>query len=106
MFRIGNEGAGLDVGDGVFSDNRPGLHGQRVNAAEITKALAYVMNVIGENEIVAHAIGGFRPAPSNADARVRQIKNFIVFDGYISCIADPDAHAAPVFVAAISEDII
>jgi len=106
MLRVGDVGAGNDVGDGVFSYDGAGLGGQCVDAAEIAEALADVVNAVGENKIVAEGIGHFGPAPADADAGVGEIGNFIVRDGNVVGVADGNADATPVFSAAIRDAVV
>src|SRR4029077_14706662 len=101
MLRVGHEWAGLHVGNGIFSDDRAGLRGQKVNPTEVAKPLADVMNVIRINIIIAQGVGHFRPAPTDTDARVRQVENFVVLDGNVPRITDTNADAAPVFITTV-----
>src|SRR5487761_2113336 len=106
VLRIRHEPTWLDVGNKIFSDDGAGLCGQSVNAAEIAQPPADLMDVVRENKIVTERVRRFRPAPADADAGVGQVENFVVFDGDVARVADADADAAPVLVAAIGDDVV
>ena len=105
---VASEGDACVVGSAIV--NQIAEHGKSpelvAKVGAFVKSLADAVNAVRKNKIVTQRVGHFRPAPADADAGVRQIKNFVVRDGNVARVADADADAAPIFIAAIGDDVI
>lgn len=106
MLWVGNERTGLYVGHGIVCYDGAGLRRKGVDAAEVAQPLANIVDTIGDDRIVTQRIRGFGPSPTDTDAGVGQIENFIVVDLDPTRITDADADAAPIFGAAIGDEIV
>ena len=90
----------------VFGNLPVGLCRQGVNASHIVHILGKMMDVVCINPVVFHAIDGFCPAPAHTNTGIVQMADFIVFDVNIVCISNANAHATPVFVGTVGDQVI
>ena len=102
---FGPTGIDGDVVNGVASKVGVRLEAQGVDATSVGEFLHDVVDVVGDDEVIARGGGGGTPPPAEGDAGVREISEFVAGEAGFGGDPDPDCDGAVVEGADVSNEI-
>ena len=98
---------GVDVVEDVVDDLRAFRRAEGVDAAHVAEhAPADVVDVVEGDAVPLGQAFAVSPAPADGDARVVEVGDFVVGDGVVGAVSDPDADGAGEDPPAAADDVV
>lgn len=96
----------VDVFDYVLKDEGLWLSTEGVDAGTVVHVAGIMVDVVAIDLIASHAVNRLCPPPTEVDAGIRHLANFVMSDDTVRDIAAADAETAPILIRHIIYIII
>ena len=96
----------VDVMDKIVPQHRTWRHSQHIDAASVIHHAHEVVNVIVFDDVVLRSIRGAAPVPSDRDARIARVEDFVVNNSVTAAVSCPNRDRTQVDMPGVVNEVV